>query len=347
MPSEIALRNLRKCQVGPSSEALSPSPQPQKWEKVSYYHNPATGETTWDRPPGRTSAEDFGAVPSSPMVRLDLRGPSSPLPGSSPRGLSRVAAATENASPLSAHRWPMPPTESPEEIVLRTPRNGAESSDVPPDRLRRSSVSGRRSSVSSSPVVMPRRTISRLARKHTAAKRGAVCRAAGRKPLFEKDAGMLPALRGPRGGSPTPTPARAPPPSQLLRPTPRPTPRAQWPEDRYVTGNFLKAGGLPALAGKGLRRWQARVFVFEPKTRLLVYFATDADADAAIEVGVLGHRARGSRKVTSIDYDNERTLIFTCEAGGGTADTNVVAMATSPDECQRWAAASPARSPQA
>lgn len=359
MVSEATLRSLRKCQVTPSTtqeDASSSTPKvPNVWEKVSYYHNPQTGETTWERPPGRASAEDFGQ---------DAAAPSSPLTRSSPRGLMRVAAASEDpsSSPLSARRWPMPPTASPEEISLRTPRKEHEASDLPPGR-RRSSV-GRRSSIGSSPAALPRRTISRLARKHTAAKRGAACRAAGRKPSIECDGGMLPALRGPRSSSPTPTSRsphgsplptpRAPSPSQLLRSTPRPSPRAQWPEDKYLIGNFLKAGGpacgssaAGAALAKGLRRWQARVFVFEPKTRLLVYFANEADADAAIEVGVLGHRARGYRKVTAIDYDNDRTLIFTCEPGGGTADTNIVAMAACPDECRRWADASPARSPHA
>lgn len=103
-----------------------------------------------------------------------------------------------------------------------------------------------------------------------------------------------------------------------------------------LRGVFRKAGG------RGSKRWQTRHFAYDPKAGLLVYYASARDAKAAQECGCAGFKARGTRKVKEITSEGSaegRTLRFTCVPGGGTADTDVVAVAPSAADYQRWLAA--------
>ena len=104
------------------------------------------------------------------------------------------------------------------------------------------------------------------------------------------------------------------------------TPRGDGP----LIGEFKVRGGVTG------RQLHSRTFVYEPKTKALLYYASAADAAAG------AYKAKGARKVVSVARgdpfkDEGLHLTFVCQDGEGTdGGADVVAIALDAKECARW-----------
>tara|TARA_B110001452_G_scaffold110022_1_gene91277 strand:- start:1 stop:936 length:936 start_codon:yes stop_codon:yes gene_type:complete len=104
------------------------------------------------------------------------------------------------------------------------------------------------------------------------------------------------------------------------------TPRGDGP----LIGEFKVRGGVTG------RQLHSRTFVYEPKTKALLYYASAADAAAG------AYKAKGARKVVSVARgdpfkDEGLHLTFACQEDEGTdGGADVVAIALDAKECARW-----------